>query len=91
MWDYKVKCIKGCVNLVGGYKMEMAKHSWREAFGSVASQVGLWVEGKYTRVFFLPSGPVVKQNTTGTNSKKLTGKIAKLIISFVEANLEQAK
>lgn len=70
----------------------MVKHSYQTAFLSIEEHVAVIVDGKYTRVWFSKDGSTtVRQNTTGTRTKAIKGKLAESIVAFCKANLDQAK
>lgn len=71
--------------------MQIVKHSYQPAFASVKESLAVIVDGKYTRVWFSDSSYTVKQNTSGTSSKHITGKKAQAIADFAKANIQLSK
>jgi hypothetical protein len=76
--------------------LAIAAHSYREATSYSSSQVGFTIGGWYGRVFGLETNdPVVKVNYKSAAGnqcmKKLGKKASKIVLEFVNANIEQSK
>lgn len=76
-------------------ELQIVKHSYQEAFGSILENVAVCVDGVYTRVWFHDNKTTVKMNVRTSagrpGSRKITGKKAHIISDFAKTYIELAK